>query len=118
MEDNKVKQTIELNPITEQYIKALNLIKEGATVFSTVTDERDGKDKDKVEDLTIKFGDHIERATRMLIKEMFDYIKEDLINLFSILSSLSLYSVEFKSNITRWYNVITDILFFSTTSFS
>ena len=38
----------------------------------------------EVEDLTIKFGDHIERATRMLIKEMFDYIKEDLINTNSV----------------------------------
>ena len=47
-------------------------------------DEKYGKDKDKVEDLTIKFGDHIERATRMLIKEMFDYIKEDLINTNSV----------------------------------
>lgn len=84
MEDNKVKQTIELDPITEQFIKALNLIKEGTTIFDMAIDEKYGKDKDKVEDLTIKFGDHIERATRMLIKEMFDYIKEDLINTNSV----------------------------------
>ena len=84
MEDNKIRQTIELDPVTEQYIKALNLIKEGGVVFSTVTDERYGKDKDKVEDLTIKFGDHIERATSILIKDIFDYIKEDLINTSSV----------------------------------
>ena len=84
MEENKVRQTIELDPITEQYIKALNLIKEGATVFDMAIDERYGKDKDKIEELTIKFGNHIERATRMLIKEMFDYIKEDLINTNSV----------------------------------
>ena len=47
MEDYKVKQTIELQPITEQFIKALNLIKEGTTIFDMAIDEKYGKDKDK-----------------------------------------------------------------------
>ena len=77
MEEKKVVK-IELDPTTEKFIEALNLLKQASNVFGDAIEEKYSGKAEVVDKAMEKYNDHDFYCQKAIVKEMLDYIGENV----------------------------------------